>query len=147
MKTVHEEEELLVDIPLPDGQVRQLLTTLLEQGVSVLTCLQFGHKAFLITDNPARSATVLQQTGYRYRREAVVLVPVPENEPWAAIRIGSSLHEAGVEITCSYISQMAGGETYAVLQTNNNREALRLLARAPQANQEVGPCPTMISLK
>ena len=135
MRTVREEQELAVDISSQSGQMAKLLTELLEQGVSVLTSLQFGAdhclKALLITDKPDQSETVLKSAGYRCRREDVLLVSVALNEPCAAVRIVRPLHEAGVKIIRSYVSQASSGdEAYVVLQTTNNREALRLLSIA-----------------
>jgi hypothetical protein len=130
MNAVREERELVVDIPPHrDGTTQGVLRELSRCGVAVQTCLPYGNtgKLLIVTDDPDKAAGALQSGGYHCRMEKVVLVAVDGGERCAAMRIGQTLHQAGVGILHSYLSPALSGAAYVVLQTTDNHHAVNLL--------------------
>ena len=130
MKTVREERELVVDLPLQGtGTIDGVLEVLASCGVTVQSCLQYGDcgKALLVTDDPDKAVVALKLAGYRSRMENVVLVGVAAGDRWAGLRAGQALHTGGVKILHSYVSQTPGGKGQAVFQTSDNQQAMQIL--------------------
>jgi hypothetical protein len=111
----------------------------------MLACRPYDNKkgavVLLVTIDKAKTQQVLDEAGFEFNPDPVVLVASRYGLGFAA-RIGSYLQKAGIDILCSYASPSDSDTGYVVLTTTDDEAALRLLKDCPWGTSIMQSCST-----
>lgn len=89
-------------------------------------CDRDGVVLLLVTNNPARTARVLEMVGYQCRTKPIVLVGPLDRRGWAA-PLQAELEASGIHVHYSYAHRTERGHHYVAFKTEEDDGALRAL--------------------
>src|SRR5262245_47840284 len=133
MVYARKEAEITVRVKNGPGHLEEFFQSLTDKGIGVLAHVTYPSQAWtlvlLITDNPDRTRRVLEEKGFEYGCDSIVLVDVPGRSCFVA-QAGMQLRSAGIGILYSYVSDSLADRFVAVFKTTDDRGAIRILQNA-----------------
>jgi len=129
---VRKEIEITVRVQNEPGVLARLFATAASCGNEILACNSYSNGKWavvlLVTDNPDRTERALQDEGFEYGADSVVLVSAPESLA-CTILLTAKLRAAGIGILYSYMSWFEPHNVRAVFKTQDDALAMRVLER------------------
>lgn len=130
MQGVKEEIELVAKTPNEPGILGRVLGTLANAGVNLkgLQAMAYNDSGLfrLITSDPNKAEKALKTMGYSVEKNKVISVLI-EDRIGAGAEIGALLGNAVIDILYCYGTSSAKGSALLILNTSNNKKALRTL--------------------
>jgi hypothetical protein len=130
MAKARKEVELAVRFDNQPGAMARVLEVIAQARVNVLAYCSYSDRdqfvILLVTEDPHRAKTALQQAGFDCRANAIVLVS-DTDRIGAAAQLGAHLGSAGISILYSYASSGGSDRFFAVFKTMDDEAAIRVL--------------------
>lgn len=123
---VSKEVEITVRVRNEPGLLAKLFATVASGGSEVLACSSYSNGKWavvlLVAEKPARTERMLEEGGFEYGTDSVVVVSAPEAAGCGAI-LSAQLRTAGIRILYSYTSWSEPDNVRAVFKTDDDERA------------------------
>ncbi len=145
MSHVHKETEIAVRVDRDPNPREAVLCALDSWGIEVHSCGSYrdrsGSVVLLVTDDPSRTQTLLETSGFTCKTDSVVLIET-EGHVALASRLGALLGAAGIDILHSYVSRAADRSMVAIFKTSDDENAIQVFEEYLRDAAASGPTQT-----
>ena len=130
MSTVKRQVEIMVNLPNDPVAMGRLMAIAGSCGTEVLAACSYysseGAAVMLVTNEATRMVRALEGTGFKCKRDSVLLVEIPE-KPGLAALLGAKLAAAGIRILHTYSFRSEDNREHVVFKTSDDNRAFYLL--------------------
>jgi hypothetical protein len=127
---VRREREITLRVRNDPQVLARLFTTVASCGAGILACNSYSNGTWVVvlvvTDNPLKTQRALEESGFAYATDTVVVVSAPA-ELGCAVRLSAQLRAAGIRILYSYTSWSDAEHACVVFKTQDDDHAIQVL--------------------
>jgi hypothetical protein len=139
---VRKKKEITVRVRNEPGVLARLFATVASCGGGILACSSYSNGEWavvlLVTEHPARTEGALEEGGFEYDTDFVVIVD-PLEQLGNAMPLTAQLRDAGIGILYSYTWWSESLQARAVFKTQDDDRAIQVLQDylAPASNNRI----------